>query len=121
MTADALRRQMGDFSSISIPGKMAARMGQCFSTTNIGSSRELSPHEWQHIADVERNGYVFSDGVGTISTNMLAEVAERLGYNKQTLSAIQIRVGGVKGVLCHDPTLGETDLHSSEPGKVHRA
>ena len=39
MTANALRRRMGDFSSINIPGKMAARMGQCFSTTNIGLSK----------------------------------------------------------------------------------
>ena len=66
---------------------------------------ELAPHEWQHIEDVERNGYVFSDGVGTISTDLLAEVADHRGYNKQVLSAIQVRVGGVKGVLCHDPTL----------------
>ena len=103
-TAQGVRDQMGDFSHIMIPGKYAARMGQCFSTTLVGSSAELGSDCRCSIPDVERNGFVFSDGVGTISLDLALEVAEKRNYDPLP-SALQIRLGGVKGVVTLDPRL----------------
>ena len=101
-TADEIRARMGAFSHIKIAGKYAARMGQCFSTTSVGSS--IAERDWQHIPDIRRNGFCFSDGAGTISPELLAEVAGTLLFDPIP-SALQIRLGGAKGVLTLDPTL----------------
>ena len=101
-SSNAVRASMGDFSAMKFAGKAAARMGQCFSATSVALS--LKPDEWQHIEDVEHNGFCFSDGVGTISTDLLHEVITTLGHRPAT-SALQIRLGGVKGMVTHDPSL----------------
>ena len=64
--------QLGDFSKIHSPAKCAARIGQAFSET---SSSITVPNESQTIIDdVQRNGRVFSDGVGTLSMALLEKV-----------------------------------------------
>lgn len=100
--AGVIRASMGDFAHIMIPGKYAARMGQCFSTTT--ASVEIRDREWHHIPDVERGGFCFSDGVGTISAELMKEVADALDLCSVP-SALQIRFGGVKGVVALDPML----------------
>jgi RNA-dependent RNA polymerase len=50
---------------IRIPAKCAARLGQCFSTT-VDAAR-VEGRQLVKLADVERHGYCFSDGVGCIS------------------------------------------------------
>ncbi|KAL0480226.1 RNAi component RdRP [Acrasis kona] len=60
------------------------------------------------IPDVERNGFTFTDGVGTISRELMQLVHDKVNYNntqKLEFSAVQIRVNGCKGVLSMDPTL----------------
>ena len=64
------------------------------------------------IADVHRNGYVFSDGVGQISPMMAEEVANVLKQHgrlsphlKTNPSAYQLRLQGCKGVLVVNPAL----------------
>jgi len=42
ITPDSIRAWMGDFSSIRIPAKFAARMGQCFSSTVDAASVQAS-------------------------------------------------------------------------------
>lgn len=56
-------RDLGDFANIQCPAKCAARIGQAFSDTP--TTVKINSHNT--IQDVERNGRVFSDGVGTIS------------------------------------------------------
>ncbi|KAJ3075398.1 hypothetical protein HDU98_008227 [Podochytrium sp. JEL0797] len=115
-TVESIRRWMGDFSDIKIPAKYAARMGQAFSSTL--ATVELKESELKMIPDVTKNGYLFSDGVGTMSVEIAEEIWSVLKKLKEEAltrngtvrmdvvpSAFQIRLGGVKGMLSVDPTL----------------
>ncbi|XP_075106416.1 RNA-dependent RNA polymerase 6-like [Nicotiana tabacum] len=93
---------MGRFSNRNV-AKCAARMGQCFSSTYATvevPSREVN----SELPDIERNGYVFSDGIGMISADLAIEVAEKLHLSVNPPSAYQIRYAGCKGVVACWPT-----------------
>ncbi|KAF5177280.1 RNA-dependent RNA polymerase [Thalictrum thalictroides] len=105
-TASTIRGWMGDFQEIRNVAKHAARLGQSF-----GSSTEtltVARHEIEIIPDVETrwngNNYVFSDGIGKISSELAARVAQKCRIKDSTPSAFQIRYGGYKGVVAVDPT-----------------
>ncbi|XP_062113342.1 probable RNA-dependent RNA polymerase 1 [Humulus lupulus] len=105
LTAENIRRWMGDFSGIRNVAKYAARLGQSF-----GSSRETLSVGWHEIElipdiEVETGGhrYCFSDGIGKISEEFADQVAKKCGLNRFTPSAFQIRIGGNKGVVAVDP------------------
>ncbi len=73
-------------------------MGQGFSTSVPTIS--IKPSMKRVIADVEHNGFCFSDGVGTISHHLAEQVASKLELRDKVLpSAYQIRIGGAKGVV----------------------
>ncbi|XP_022994920.1 probable RNA-dependent RNA polymerase 1 isoform X1 [Cucurbita maxima] len=104
LDAAVIREWMGDFQHIKNPAKYAARLGQSF-----GSSTEtlsVARHEREIIPDIEvQHGevkYVFSDGIGKISSDFAKRVASKcvLAF---TPSAFQIRYGGYKGVVAVDP------------------
>ncbi|KAG8375787.1 hypothetical protein BUALT_Bualt10G0136800 [Buddleja alternifolia] len=84
---------MGKFTSRNV-AKCAARMGQCFSSTY--ATVEVPEVE---VPDIERNGYVFSDGIGMISSDLAMEVAEKLQLKSNPPCAYQIRFAGYKGVV----------------------
>ena len=65
MSTTNIVRGLGDFTSITSPAKCAARIGQTFSDTP--TAVPIHPSIVHIEADVERNGRVFSDGVGTMS------------------------------------------------------
>lgn len=67
-----LIKQLGDFTKIRCPAKCAARIGQAFSETPIAV--EFPPETYQPMQDVERNGRVFSDGVGTMSVSVMQKI-----------------------------------------------
>lgn len=97
--------ELGDFERLH-PGRWAARIGQCFSDTRVAHSCDF---DWQRIGDVHRAdpegcSQCFTDGAGTISRALLHEIAQRL-HQSPTPSALQIRVGGAKGVVTVDRTL----------------
>lgn len=101
---------MGKFTNRNV-AKCAARMGQCFSSTyatvTVPSSEVNSK-----LPDVERNGYVFSDGIGMISTDLAMEVAEKLQLSTNLPCAYQIRYAGYKGVVaCWPATNDGPRLH----------
>ncbi|KAA8521560.1 hypothetical protein F0562_012233 [Nyssa sinensis] len=78
--------------------KCAARMGQCFSSTY--ATVEVPPNEVDsELPDTKRNGYVFSDGIGMITPDLVMEVAERWQLRVNPLCAYQIRYAGCKGVV----------------------
>ena len=55
ITADSIRKKMGDFSGISVIAKYAARMGQCFSSTISTKKCRLEKNEFEEIPDVEKS------------------------------------------------------------------
>ena len=99
-----IRNWMGKFTQRNI-AKCAARMGQCFSSTY--ATVEVAGNEVNSmLPDIERNNYVFSDGIGIITTDLAGEVAEKLKLDGAP-SAYQIRYAGFKGVVASWPAKGD--------------
>lgn len=93
LTATAVIANLGDFSAIRSPAKCAARIGQAFSTTD--GAVKIPFDAVGGIPDVERNGRVFSDGVGTISMEVLAMLwKDYAPARKSTPTVYQIRFAG---------------------------
>ncbi|CAO2208303.1 unnamed protein product [Urochloa humidicola] len=96
-TVESIRKWMGRFTSKNV-AKHAARMGQCFSSTY--ATVVMQPDEVNEcLEDVERNGYIFSDGIGKITPDLAMEVAKTLQLTDNPPSAYQIRYAGFKGVI----------------------
>ena len=84
---------LGDFSKIRCPAKCAARIGQAFSETPIAIT--VGDQVAQVVPDIERNGRVFSDGVGTISQALLEKLWAALPIERRGKPrAFQIRYSG---------------------------
>ncbi|GAB4829586.1 RNA dependent RNA polymerase, variant 2 [Ancistrocladus abbreviatus] len=97
LTVASIRIWMGKFTNRNI-AKCAARMGQCFSSTYA----TVKVPSWEvnsELPDIERNGYVFSDGIGMITPQLADEVAEKLQLKEGAPCAYQIRYAGCKGVV----------------------
>ena len=106
LTADMIRTEMGVFDNEKIVAKRAARMGQCFSTTQPIHYRLPPITEENVIPDVMHNGYNFTDGVGRISPLAATLAKDNLDISGEaTPSCFQFRLGGCKGVLTLDPSL----------------
>ncbi|KAL8887549.1 MAG: hypothetical protein Q9215_004891 [Flavoplaca cf. flavocitrina] len=69
INADMLIFKLRDFSHIRIAARSAARIGQTF--TDTSKAIPIDPDIVEEIEDVERKGYVFSDGVGTCSLEVM--------------------------------------------------
>ncbi|KAF2205124.1 RdRP-domain-containing protein [Delitschia confertaspora ATCC 74209] len=111
VSVDDIRSGMGNFAHIRTPAKYGARIGQCFSTTRAINSTKV---EIVEIADIERNNYTFTDGVGKISTFLAQMSALELGLQNPSddyPSLFQFRLGGCKGVLALDPSLKRQEVH----------
>lgn len=87
---------MGKFKDKNV-AKCSARLGQCFSST-YETIRVPSVEVDFDLPDIERNNYVFSDGIGMITPDLAAEVAKKLQLT-EIPSAFQIRYAGCKGVI----------------------
>ncbi|KAK7283081.1 hypothetical protein RIF29_12346 [Crotalaria pallida] len=112
LSCDNIRNWMGKFTQRNI-AKCAARMGQCFSSTY--ATVEVAATEVNTaLPDVERNNYVFSDGIGIISPDLASEVADKLKLDSVP-SAYQIRYAGFKGVVASWPAIGEKFRLSLRP------
>ncbi|POW00802.1 hypothetical protein PSTT_12902, partial [Puccinia striiformis] len=109
VNAASIRAKLGDFTKvIRIPARYMARIAQAFTSTR--SSLTLRPSEIVRIEDVERNGSCFTDGVGTISKELIDQVHRVLNRGRSSTrtnksTCYQIRLGGFKGMLSLDPTL----------------
>jgi RNA-dependent RNA polymerase len=106
ITAEKIRKWMGEFSHIKVVAKYASRLGQCFSTTRA----VLTTPEVKEIPDIQRNGYTFTDGVGKISP-LLAQLVKQYHGLDEVPSVVQFRLGGCKGVLTIDPALRGCEVH----------
>ncbi|PVI06539.1 RdRP-domain-containing protein [Periconia macrospinosa] len=106
-----IRQSMGQFEHIKTAAKYGARLGQCFSTTRAIKSINV---KIERIPDIERNGFVFTDGVGRISPLLAKMAAKELGLQNpfgDPPSLFQFRLGGCKGVLALDPTINGSIVH----------
>ncbi|PLB52422.1 RNA-directed RNA polymerase (Sad-1) [Aspergillus steynii IBT 23096] len=111
ITAANIRAWMGYFNNIRNVAKHAARLGQCFSTTRAisGCRVQIRP-----IDDVERNNYIFSDGVGRISRFLAQMAMSELKIKTSTgepPSAFQFRLGGCKGMLTVSKEAQNIEVH----------
>lgn len=103
LTADDIRKWMGDFRKIRNVAKYAARLGQSLSAST--ETLTVGTDEVEIIPDIESSsGHIFSDGIGKISPEFARKVAIKCGLKGSTPSAFQIRYGGYKGVVAVDPT-----------------
>lgn len=92
-------RTLGDFDKIKSPARQAARIGQAFSETPWSISLDEHQITVSRIPDTERNGRVFSDGVGTISLKAAERIWGIIGESKGSPTCFQIRSAGAKGML----------------------
>ena len=109
--AERIRMWMGSFQDIKTVAKYGSRLGQCFSTTRAITGVVPQIIEW---ADIENNGFCFTDGVGKISPFLAQLAASELGIlqsNQATPSVYQFRLGGCKGVLAVSPSSAPRELH----------
>jgi RNA-dependent RNA polymerase len=106
-----IRKSLGDFSTLTHPGKYLARLGQCFSSTRC-AYRIPSDVKVREIDDVERNGYKFTDGIGLISRDIMDEIKILLRKPDEPICALQVRLSGCKGmlVILEDPNIKKTIL-----------
>ncbi|XP_008778879.2 probable RNA-dependent RNA polymerase SHL2 [Phoenix dactylifera] len=96
-SVEDIRDWMGKFANKNV-AKCAARMGQCFSSTY--ATVDVPPDQVNPLLpDIERKGYIFSDGIGKITPELAMEVAEKLQLTENPPSAYQIRYAGTKGVV----------------------
>jgi RNA-dependent RNA polymerase len=111
LTVPAMRQKMGDFSKCLTPSKVAARMGQCLSTTFQGLRGHDAPPdvgaEVRHVqmADIicPRDNGIHSDGNGLIRRSAMTKLLQRIPSVRDGTelnhSIVQIRYGGAKGTL----------------------
>ncbi|KAM0132168.1 hypothetical protein ACHAP3_006606 [Botrytis cinerea] len=113
---DALHitQDLGRFGDIRSPAKCAARIGQAFSDTpNTLTLDETVTVET--VADIERNGRVFSDGVGTMSEKLMEKIWDRLPDKYLVKpTCFQIRYRGAKGMISLDSRLPGVQLRLRE-------
>ncbi|KAJ7469306.1 RNA dependent RNA polymerase-domain-containing protein [Mycena galericulata] len=107
-TADRVRAQMGDFSGEHVVAKYAARMGLCFSATRHVVT--LAKGDVESLEDVKHGDYVYTDGVGNCSQELATMCSRALGSDQTAPSAVQIRMGGIKGVLSVHPHLEKNQV-----------
>jgi RNA-dependent RNA polymerase len=115
--APRIIRDLGNFHNLAYdekmgrcPARYAARVSQSFTATDSSVSMEVD--EVFPINDIERNGWCFSDGVGTISPELADDICRAL-YNRSRRRrrplvkprAFQIRFQGAKGMLSVDDRL----------------
>ncbi|CAF3706902.1 unnamed protein product [Rotaria sp. Silwood1] len=95
---------MGNFDKERIVAKHAARIALCFTSTDatIQITADKVTYE-RDIKDATKK-YTFTDGVGTISTQLRDEIKDFLKH-RYNFSVLQIRYGGCKGTFSVDPNL----------------
>lgn len=87
-------RNLGSFDHIRSPAKQAARIGQTFSETQ---SSIAVPAEavFLNEPDVKRNGRIFSDGVGTLSSSLMYKIWSEYALRERVKPTVfQIRFAG---------------------------
>lgn len=105
-------KAIGNLSHITSPARCAARIGQAFSDTPFTLSLEENEIVVSKIPDVEytdnTHTRVFSDGVGTLLSDVVKAIWESVPNRKGRPTCFQIRFGGSKGMLALDARLSKS-------------
>ncbi|KAI0856865.1 RNA dependent RNA polymerase-domain-containing protein [Xylaria cubensis] len=98
--------ELGDFQGIRSPARCAARIGQAFSETPVAVDLDEIQATIKAVPDVKSQdgSRVFSDGVGTISRELLEAIHDKMPKSS-TATCVQIRWAGAKGMLSLDDTI----------------
>jgi hypothetical protein len=112
LCASDVIRDLGDFTRIHCSAKCAARIGQAFSDTIFAVPVPKTAYVTEEQDDVERNGYTFSDGCGTISLDLLQKIWRALPPDRRAArpTVLQVRYRGAKGVISLDTSLSGEQL-----------
>ncbi|CAF4139205.1 unnamed protein product [Adineta steineri] len=98
---------MGNFDKERVVAKHAARIALCFTSTD--ATIQIKAETVTYVRDIKdpKDKYTFTDGVGTISTQLRDEIKDFLDPygNRRSFSVLQIRYGGCKGTLSVDHRL----------------
>ena len=88
-------KDLKNFSGICTPARCAARIGQAFSDTRDAITFAAGiVKDNNELPDIERNGRVFSDGVGTNSQEALELIWGKLPPGRGRPTVLQIRYQG---------------------------
>ncbi|KAI0147126.1 RdRP-domain-containing protein [Xylariaceae sp. FL1272] len=100
-------KKLGQFSEIRSPARCAARIGQSFSETPNAVDLHALGTRIEIVPDVKSKdgARVFSDGVGTISRELMEAIHKNLPPKAASATCFQIRWAGAKGMLSLDDTL----------------
>ncbi|KAE8376072.1 RNA dependent RNA polymerase-domain-containing protein [Aspergillus bertholletiae] len=98
---------IGKFSHITSPARCAARIGQAFTETPFTVSLPKHGAIVSAISDITSpdGSRVFSDGVGTISHDLVESIWTYIPLKRRSPTCFQIRLGGAKGMLAADTRL----------------
>lgn len=97
---------MGDFGNERVVAKHSARIAQCF--TSSEATIRVPQEKTEIIDDIERSGYIFTDGVGTFSSRLRDDICHIMNIRRK-FSVMQIRYGGCKGTVSVNPDLDYTE------------
>ncbi|KAI3891026.1 hypothetical protein MKW98_007331 [Papaver atlanticum] len=111
-----IKSWMGKFTDKNV-AKCTARMGMCFSST-FATVEVPFEQVNGNLPDIERNGYVFSDGIGKITPDLAKEVADKLQLTSNPPCAYQIRFAGCKGVVACWPEKTDEFRLSIRPSMI---
>ncbi|KAH0478458.1 MAG: hypothetical protein KVP17_000530 [Porospora cf. gigantea B] len=100
-SADDIRQWIMSQTMLKTPCKYATRLALFFSTSR--PTITIPPAEVAVVPDVERNGFVFTDGCGRITLEASERVRDALGLVYRP-SAYQFRFQGAKGVVVTAPS-----------------
>lgn len=101
---------LGNFGGIRSPARCAARIGQAFSETPYFIPLDDCGVTVRLMGDVQRNGRVFSDGVGTLSLPVIYYIWDVIPQTKSAPTAFQVRFRGSKGMLALDANLTGSEI-----------
>ena len=93
----------GKFTHIDNLLKRNARIGQLFTVSKQIYHLIEEEVKLGVLEDIRRNGYCFTDGIGTISLELAILSAK--AFRQEYASAFQVRLGGAKGMLMVDSKL----------------
>ncbi|KAI1636235.1 rna-dependent rna polymerase [Biscogniauxia mediterranea] len=98
---------LGEFKNITSPARCAARIGQAFSETPFSTNLDGLGVKVKYIPDVKSTDQarIFSDGVGTISRDLMYAIHDGLPPKWRSATCFQIRWAGAKGMLSLDDRL----------------
>ncbi|KAK7977121.1 hypothetical protein PG988_004611 [Apiospora saccharicola] len=101
---------LGNFSHIYSPARCAARIGQAFSETPFAVDLTANGVSDFIISDIVRKDdqgkeNMFTDGVGTISQEVVELIQDAMPQRKSFPTCFQIRWGGAKGMVALDTRL----------------